>query len=164
MTAIDSASLTYGAGDGVSFCGGRSYTISPTSYTFMSLASDTLNLQSNDPTHAVGPITITVSATLDNYPSILPATQLFTIEVICEVMTLSWTTAPPTTYVHNLLVDIIPVSIPFQVTQSPLCVASLTFSLTDASLVTAPAWIYPVSDTHIEINPTLLSLVGDYAL
>ena len=44
VTAIDSASLIYGAGDGVSFCGGRSYTISPTSYTFLSLASDTLTL------------------------------------------------------------------------------------------------------------------------
>ena len=44
VTAIDSASSTYGAADGVSHCGARSYTISPLSYTFLDLTAGTLTL------------------------------------------------------------------------------------------------------------------------
>ena len=44
VTVIDSASSTYGAADGVSHCGARSYTISPLSYTFLDLTASTLTL------------------------------------------------------------------------------------------------------------------------
>ena len=79
-------------------------------------------------------------------------------------MSLSWTTALPSTYVHNLLVDTIPAPIPFEVTQTPLCGAALTFLLTDSLGVIAPTWIYPVSETHLELNANILSQEGYYSL
>ena len=44
VNAIDTASTTYGAADGVTFCGPRSYSISPSTYTFLGLTSNTLTL------------------------------------------------------------------------------------------------------------------------
>ena len=71
VTATDSASVTFG---GVpALCGPISYTISPTSYITLSLASDTLTLFSNDPAEVMGPQTITISALLDNYLGITAA-------------------------------------------------------------------------------------------
>ena len=83
VRAIDTASIGYGNMDGVTLCGPRSYTISPTSYSFLDLTTDTLTLQSVDPAEATSsPIIITVSATLDNYPLISASSQTFTIEII----------------------------------------------------------------------------------
>ena len=66
MIAVDTASSTYGAADGVTFCGSRSYSISPNTYTFLDFTSGILTLQSIDPTDATpSPITITITATLD---------------------------------------------------------------------------------------------------
>ena len=81
--ATDTESLTNGNMDGVTLCGPRSYSISPTSYSFLDLTTDTLTLQSVDPAEATSsPIIITVSATLDNYPLITASSQTFTIEII----------------------------------------------------------------------------------
>ena len=80
--AKDTASTTYGAMDGTTLCGPRSYSISPASYSFFSLSTDTLNLQSTDPTEVmVSPLMITITATLDNYPLITAATSSFTIQI-----------------------------------------------------------------------------------
>ena len=78
VLATDSASLTYGTMDGVSLCGTRSYSISPTTHSFLTLSGDTLTLQSTDPSEITFvPITITISATLDSYPAIIAAVQNF---------------------------------------------------------------------------------------
>ena len=92
MLATDSASTTYGNGDGVTLCGARRYTISPTTYPFLSITGDVLTLVSTDPSEATAsPITITLSATLDNYPSILDAVQTLSIEILdhCDTTTLN---------------------------------------------------------------------------
>ena len=78
VIATDSASLTYGTTDGVSLCGPRTYSISPTTYSFLTLFGDTLTLQSTDPLEAtVIPITIKIEAKLDNYPAVAPASSTF---------------------------------------------------------------------------------------
>ena len=51
--------------DGLTACGPRSYTISPTSYTYLALELDTLTLGSTDFADVTSvPIIITVEATL----------------------------------------------------------------------------------------------------
>ena len=78
MIALDTVSSSNGLADGVTFCGSRSISISPSSYTFLDFTSATLTLLSTDFTEATSPITITISATIDNYPSVI-ATQKFTV-------------------------------------------------------------------------------------
>ena len=83
VLAKDTSSTTYGNNDGQTLCGPRSYSFSPTTHSFLSLAGDTLTLVSTDPSeHTTIPITITMSVTLDNYSMIPAATQTFTIQVI----------------------------------------------------------------------------------
>ena len=91
MLATDTASATYGSGDGVTFCGARSYTISPTTYSFLSLTGDVLSLASTNPAEkTTSPITITISAQLVSYPTIA-VQQMFTIEIVdhCDSTTLN---------------------------------------------------------------------------
>ena len=93
VLAKDTASTTYGNNDGVTLCGTRSYSISPTTHSFLTLSGDTLTLQSVDPAEATtSPITITISATLDSYTSIPAAVQTFYIEIMdhCDTTTLSF--------------------------------------------------------------------------
>ena len=78
VIATDTASKTYGNSNGVNFCGPRTYSIVPSSYSFLSLVGGALTLQSTDPAEATtSPITITISATLDNYTAIPAAVQTF---------------------------------------------------------------------------------------
>ena len=91
----DTASINYGTMDGTTFCGPRTYTISPTSNSFFSLTTEILTLQSTNPTEiTTGPITITITATLDNYPLIPAASSTFTIEILdyCTNTVLSFST------------------------------------------------------------------------
>ena len=92
MLALDIASASYGNLDGFTLCGSRSYTISPTSYTYLSLAGDVLSLEStNTAEKTISPITITISAQLASYPTIPAVQQTFTIEILdhCDSTTLS---------------------------------------------------------------------------
>ena len=83
VLATDTASATYGNLDGVTLCGSRTYTITPTTNSFLDLSGKVLTLQSTDTSEAtVSPITITISAVLDNYVDRPAATQTFTIEII----------------------------------------------------------------------------------
>jgi hypothetical protein len=66
-------------GTTTSLCGARTFTISPTTYSFLSLSDNVLTLYSTVPSEASAPITVTVTAVLDDYPLITPATALFTI-------------------------------------------------------------------------------------
>ena len=80
VIASDSVSLT----DGVAACCGPiSYSISPSSYSVLSLLSNTLTLFSNDPAEVISPQIITISAKLDNYLGITAASQTFTVEILC---------------------------------------------------------------------------------
>ena len=93
MLATDSASTTYGNGDGFTFCGPRTYAILPTTYPFLTISGDVLTLESADRTEATpSPITISISATLDDYASILAVSQSFQIEIIdrCDTTVLSF--------------------------------------------------------------------------
>ena len=69
---------------------------------------------------------------------------------------MSWSPALPTTYTHTLQVDLA-ADLPFSVTQSPLCGATLTYTLS-----TPNAWAYIVTDTYIEISAVSLALAGAY--
>ena len=75
------ASLGYGNMDGFTKCGTRTYTLSP-SFSWLTLVGDTLTLQS-DVNSAVQE-TITLTVTLDSYPSIAESTT-FIAEIICKV-------------------------------------------------------------------------------
>ena len=71
--------------DGVTLCGPRIYTISPTSYQALTLNTSTgeLTLVSTSSADVTGgPVTITATAALANYPLIPTATETFTIEVV----------------------------------------------------------------------------------
>ena len=82
VLASVTASWTNGDGDGFTFCGPRSYSIAPTTYSFLTLTDNVLTLQSTDPAEATtSPITITIRATLDYYPGIPAAVQTFDIQL-----------------------------------------------------------------------------------
>ena len=71
VLAKDSASLTFGTFDGISFCGSRTYSITSSTHAFISLTVDVLTIASNDPIDADNtPVYVTVSAVLDDYPAI----------------------------------------------------------------------------------------------
>ena len=74
MLAKDSASTTYGNSDGFTLCGTRTYTISPATYSFLTISGDVLTLVSADPAETTSvPLTITIEATLDTYPAVASA-------------------------------------------------------------------------------------------
>ena len=83
MIAVDSA--------GTTLCGPRTYSISPSSLNFFDVTADTLTLLSTDPTEATSPLSITITATLVNYPLVPAATSTFTVELVdyCASTTLS---------------------------------------------------------------------------
>ena len=157
--------MTYGP-DGFTFCGPRSYSITPSTYSFLSLSGDgTLTLVSTDPSEeTITPVITTIEATLDDYPAIARASQSFRIRIICQLISLSWSTSLPSTYTHVLLVDSVPAQIPFAVDQSPQCGEVLTYSLIDGTTgLAAPPWVSAASGTHLKLTPTSLSLVGLYS-
>lgn len=124
---------------------------------------DTLTLQSNDPAdETASPITITLSVTLADYSSVSAATNSFTVQIICQVTAISWYTVLPASYEHTLIVDPIPVLLAFSATQSPLCGAALTYTLTDDVGMAAPAWITTISDSNLSMTPSTLGLQGTY--
>ena len=85
VLAKNVVSTTYGNNDGVTFCGTRSYSISPAIHSFLTLYGDTLTLQSTNSAEATtSPITITISAKLDDYPDIPAAVDTFSIELLNE--------------------------------------------------------------------------------
>ena len=93
VLAKDTSSTSYGNNDGQTLCGPRTYSISPTTHSFLSLAGDTITLVSTDPSeHTASPITITISVTLDSYPMVSAATQTFTIQVIDRCLSTSLNT------------------------------------------------------------------------
>lgn len=161
VLALDSASTSFGNGDGFTLCGARTYSLSP-SFSYFTVSGDTLTLQSNDPAHAVGLQTVTVSANLVNYPAISPATFVMQIEIVCSVLSVSWTTSLPATYYHVLQTDPIPANIPFAATESPLCGASLIYTLTDQFSSPPPAWIIIAGNTNLQLSPGTLGLAGSY--
>ena len=88
VRATDTVSNIFGAADGVSFCGDRSYELEPSeAYNhILSLLDDTrLSLESNDPAEAEIGHQVTIYASLDDYPAIPRATTTFTISFTCEV-------------------------------------------------------------------------------
>ena len=96
VIAKDTASTSYGTMDGVTLCGPRSYSISPTTHSFLTLSGDVLTLESTDPAEATAsPLTITISANLDSYPDIPAVVQTFDIEILnrCDTTTLSFNPA-----------------------------------------------------------------------
>lgn len=84
VLATDSSGLSHGNGDGYTLCGPRHYEIvSPTAFPFLSLEDDKLVLVSSDTSeHMETPETITIMASLVDYPSIAPVSQDFTIQLI----------------------------------------------------------------------------------
>ena len=75
--------MDYGARDGVTLCGPRTYTIAPATYSFLDLIGDTLILQSTNPSDAtVIPITINIEAKLVNYPAVTSAPGSFQVDII----------------------------------------------------------------------------------
>ena len=113
QTAITIDSFGYTSGNAL-VCGDRTFSISPTTYTCLTLASDVLTLQSTNPAEVISPTTITITAELTNYQTV-KATQIFTIEIICKVTALSWSPALLTTHSHILKIDAAAL-IPFAVT------------------------------------------------
>ena len=87
VRATDTASNNFGARDGVSFCGSRSYELEPAeNYNHILLLDDTiLSLDSSDPAEAGIVHTVAIHASLDDYPLIARATTTFTISFTCEV-------------------------------------------------------------------------------
>ena len=82
LVATDTMSTSNGNNDGVTFCGLRTYTISPNNLTFLTLTSDTVTLVTSDTNDAAAtPSTITVTATLINYPEVT-ITDTFTVTII----------------------------------------------------------------------------------
>ena len=132
-------------------------------HPFVSLVGDQITVGSNDPADAGGPYTVIIMAKLQNYP-LSSAFAPLDIYLNCEVMSLALSTTPPppTIYTHVLQYDPIPASIPYQVTQSPLCGAALTYSFLDATGTTAPSWIYDVPGSNLELIPSNIALVGSY--
>lgn len=92
VLARDSSSATYGNGDGFTLCGSRSYTITPSYPSILSLSSgNTLVLSTDDISEVTAaPISITISASLDDYPWIPAVQSTFTIEIVCQVAQISW--------------------------------------------------------------------------
>ena len=109
VLSTDTASATNGNLDGVTLCGPRTYTITPATYSFLDLSGDTLTLQSTDTSEtSATPITITISATLDNYAAITAVSQTFTIQILdhCDATTLSFSPAVTSMLAYvNLNVD-----------------------------------------------------------
>ena len=63
-----------------------------------------------------------------------------------------------------LIVDPVPATIPFGVTQSPLCsTVSLTYSLTYDTGAAAPVWISATTGTHLNLTPSSLGALGNHA-
>ena len=69
----------------------------------------------------------------------------------------------PSTHVHTLLVDAIPESIPFIVTQSPLCGESLTYTISLTGGGAAPTWITVDPSSFLSLTPSDVSLAGIYS-
>ena len=131
-------------------------------HPFVSLVGDQITVGSNDPINAVGPYTETITASLTSYPFVTALASIL-INMDCEVMSLAWSIIPPTIYTHSLQYDPIPASIPYQVTQSPLCGAVLSYSFLDATGSAAPLWIYDVPGSNLELIPSDITLEGSYS-
>lgn len=88
-TPLDSVSGTLGNNDGITFCGTRNYAISPNTFSFLDLTGSLLTLQSNDPSDYPTFETITLTVSLQNYPTVTSSdTFTVTLDEICMTTTL----------------------------------------------------------------------------
>lgn len=117
LSVSDSASTNYGNQDGSSLCGTRVYTISPVTYPGISINFNQITVESDDPSDAIGgPYSLIILVSLHSYPSAASVLATISISIDCEVTSLSWSIMPPTIYSHILQYDVIPASIPYEVT------------------------------------------------
>ena len=76
----------------MTLCGPRTYTISPSNLTFLSLSDNVLELKSSDQNDfTANPISITVQAVLSDYPSVSVDTN-FSVEIAdpCQTSTIKF--------------------------------------------------------------------------
>ena len=77
-----------------SYCGVTTLTFVPSLPSFLQITGSNLILSSTNP-NDVGVTNYELTIALQDYPSIAPLTKLFSSTITCEVLTLTFTIAPP---------------------------------------------------------------------
>ena len=82
------------------YCGARTYTFVPSlpSFLTMNTATGVLTLTTNDPVHA-GSYNYAMEVKLTSYPTVV-ITKNFQVTITCEVLALSFSTAPANIFVE----------------------------------------------------------------
>lgn len=107
------------------FCGAYTITWTPATLpTFMSFTYPTITLVSNNAADAItypSPISISVTYKLTGYPSIPAVVKTFTVQVLCQVQTLAFTPAFPSTITLQVGINAQPFDQNFMVSKTPNC-------------------------------------------
>ena len=111
----------------VSYCGTRTYTLSPT-HSFLTISGTTMSLvTSNVADVRIYFVDLTVS--LSSYPLVASITKTIVVTITCEVQTLTISTPPPASTTVTVGITAQPISLNFAATQTPACGNTVTFTL-----------------------------------
>ena len=114
-----------------SYCGARTYTLSP-ALGFLSISGTTLTLNSSNPAD-VSVTSVTLTIGLTNYAGVSPLVKTFTVTITCEVISLAFSTSPVSTTTIQVGITALPVNIPYTVTLTPNCANSASFVFAPAT-------------------------------
>jgi hypothetical protein len=120
----DSQSSSHGDKYGLTLCGPKTFTISPSNLSFFSLTGSTLSLKSTNPAD-VGSQVVTLTITLQNYPTI-KLQKIFHISINCQNQSFSFSQV-----VADLSYDIGQGALTtseFATQQAPLCQHPVSYS------------------------------------
>ena len=133
------------------YCGARTYSLSPTSAFLTISGSSIMSLSTNNVSDR-GVHNITIRVSLTNYSGVTYIEKILVITITCEVQIFTFSTAPPAS--TTLLVGITtqPSNIAYAISQTPACGNTVTFNMSSSqSFLSLPT---PTSATggNVQIN------------
>jgi len=124
---------------GVVGCGPRTYTLNPSTYTFLTrtgsaangnMTGNLLSVSTSNPAHE-GTYAISMTVTLTSFTAIT-VTKNFNVIITCQVSSMSFNQATPISATLIVGIDTQPMTVAtYSVTKSPSCLPAPTFTVSD---------------------------------
>ena len=147
------------------YCGLRTYALTPSNYSWLSIASDVMTVVSSNLSD-VGTYNLSLVIGLASYPSIATITKTFKITITCSVTTITYTTSPAASTSLEVGVTTQPYDLTFAVTKTPNCVQNPTFTLASTPAASFSSYTLNTDGVsgYVRITGATLSNQGSYSM
>ena len=105
---------------------------------------------------------MSLTVSLTSYSGVASITKNFVVTITCEVQTLIFSTAPPNSTILKVGIDIQPSNIPFEISQTPACGNTATFTMSPTQTFISLSTLTSSTGGNVQINGATLLHVETY--